>query len=267
MPHISSCQQVDPFVRANIYLICQRARVWLRLNPENEVDQELFNNFITFAYHGHAQWLRKTSQASRAGRLRTANDTIFNWLQTNYPSRRIFEDTDHVIYSGSLVNEVPRSLEVSDAGCELNRGTCVECAMPCPTSQDLCENQESQKNDFNWRELFSVVFINRDVGSGVVAIKDLEVGSYLGTVAGIALTKAESDGRHAAGEGRYLFKVARDPSDKIYAIDPLAIGNYSRFFNHSCKPSMHMEHWSVGNKYAIKFYASRAIACVSYQCI
>lgn len=215
------------------------------------------------------------SVSSRPKVLRAANATINNWLRTNYPARQVFENIERVIYSSSLIDVQPSGLVLpdDDCGCSKtnhhcatnncwNRGSNVECALPCPASGALCENQESQR-DFNWRQLFSITFINRDVGAGVVAVRDLEKGSYLGTVVGVALTKAESDERRAQGGGNYLFKVGRDQRDIIHSIDTLAEGNYSRFFNHSCRPNMKMDHWSVGTKYAIKFYASRNIDCVS----
>lgn len=268
---------LDRFVRDNLYLVCQIERVWLRMDPRNDMERELLEKFIVYAYRSRQAWYNNSTASSRPKLLRAATATIQNWLTTNYPTRQVFDNIERVIYSNSLTDVQPRGLEVpdDDCGCRktnrhcatndcCNRGSNVECVLPCPASGELCKNQESQR-DFNWRELFSITLINRDVGAGVVAVRDLEKGSYLGTVVGVALTKAESDERRAQGAGNYLFKVGRDQGDIIHSIDTLEKGNYSRFFNHSCRPNMNMDHWSVGTKYAIKFYASGNIDCVSWK--
>lgn len=259
---VSTAEKVDAFVRENIFLILQRKYRWIYEDSAIELEQELFEKFVVFAFKSEKNWLKKTAKATRPKIKHDFDNAISSWLKIHYKGAVHFTFTNDIIDQLQVEQEEQSVYDrcFCNEGCGdacINRQMCYECDEMCP-SGETCRNREAQVS-FDWKTSVQVLFVSDNVGAGVFSKKQLPGDTYLGYVSGIAVTLEGQNERLSTGVGDYMFKVASSKNEKTQAIDPRLFGNHTRFLNHSCSPNCRVEIWVVAGRKIAKIFTERVI--------
>ena len=261
---ISTIEEVDCFVRSNIFWVTQRKSRWIYPESSDPTDKFLFDRYIEYTFKTTAAWKKSLSKEKQKIFARDFDNAILNWLRKYYPTRVDFVYGEVVYYEDGLPEKTPDIIDPVKCNCTNdcvedceNRVLEVECGFNCPSGEN-CKNMEAQK-PFNWQNIISVEYINKDKGAGVFAKEDIPGGAYLGVVSGFALSFTKTRKVIAEGGGNYLFSGKDSNRSVISTINPHKYGNHTRFFNHSCSPNTQPCRWSSAGRWVIKFYAQKLI--------
>lgn len=266
---ITTISEVDKFVRDNIFLIAQRKYRWIYLDSETPTEIILFTKFIEYAFKSIANWKKRVSKKQRRPWVNHFNCAIRNWLVKYYPSRSEFVYGEEVLYEEDLCsNASSQGIQPVACACKDNCATAcpnrwleVECDSKCQSGSS-CTNKEAQ-TPFDWQTIIDARYISKEIGVGLFAKTDIQEGTYLGHVAGFALTAAKTAKAIADGEGRYLFSWRELGTSFVRTINTHKYGNHTRFLNHSSAPNTQPQQWLSVGRMVIKFYAQRLIRKVS----
>lgn len=260
---ISSYKKVDDFVRKNLFWIAQRDHRWLYPESQNPTEKILFEKYIQYTFKTVKTWRKKLSEADRWIYARRFDAAIRTWLEKYYPTRTRFVYGEEVFYDGQKENE-DDIIEPYECLCEdnciafcPNRAMDVECDNRC-RSGDSCLNKEGQQ-PFDWQSLLAVKYVNKKTGAGLFALRDIAQDTYLGRVAGFALSKDGTSQVIAGGGGSYLFNVSEKSQSLVVSINPHRYGNHLRFVNHHCAPNSAPFRSISQGRMIIKFYSLRTI--------
>lgn len=264
--NVTRIDQVDGFVRDNIYQIMQKKYTWITLEPKDTIQEELYGKYIGKFFKTEKMFKKKTK---RKLKIKAFNDAIKNWLKSKKKYGLPFSHVNQNIRRRTRKKRNRRRRNIytphpCDEDCNVdyccpNIVALMECGDSCK-SPSKCNNQSSQK-PFNFNTKIDVCFINKKVGIGLRAKTHFPKGEFLGTVFGECLSKAEMTRRVNNGSSDYIFKigVANEP---IWAIDPKHFGNHLRFMNHSCEPNCEANSWIVEGRYEIMLHTDRAVSKV-----
>lgn len=121
----------------------------------------------------------------------------------------------------------------------INQGTAIyECNQSCECGT-RCKNRVVQRG----RKIPLQVYKTKGKGWGVRSLQDIPKGTFIEEYIGEVITVEEGDNRGVVYDKlgcSYLFDMdfAQSELPTKYVIDSYALGNVSRFFNHSCSPNL-----------------------------
>lgn len=121
----------------------------------------------------------------------------------------------------------------------INQGTAIyECNQSCECGA-RCKNRVVQRG----RKIPLQVYKTKGKGWGVRSLQDIPKGTFIEEYIGEVITVEEGDSRGVVYDKlgcSYLFDMdfAQSELPTKYVIDSYALGNVSRFFNHSCSPNL-----------------------------
>ncbi|KAG1112178.1 hypothetical protein G6F42_014815 [Rhizopus arrhizus] len=121
----------------------------------------------------------------------------------------------------------------------INQGTAIyECNQSCECG-NRCKNRVVQRG----RKIPLQVYKTKDKGWGVRSLQDIPKGTFIEEYIGEVISVEEGDRRGVVYDRlgcSYLFDMdfAQSELPTRYVIDSYALGNVSRFFNHSCSPNL-----------------------------
>lgn len=243
------------------------------MDSPNLLDQQLFDAFISSSgFSSKGNFMRKFSKVGRTRVLKNFDISIRRWLDEKYPSHKQFYLTDSIIYefdrklqrltdsAGGKEIQLKRKIPKDCDGKQLEL---IECGDEC--KRPNCDNKDVSCGEFDWQKLMYLVYEGPKVGAGIRSLVPMQRLTFLGHVAGEAVTHLEMARRRKIPERwTYLFLVSEDSSQSLVAaIDPFFYGNHTRFFNHSCDPNCMFELWLVKGKWVVKFFTSRRVKAVS----
>lgn len=146
----------------------------------------------------------------------------------------------------------------------INQGTAIyECNLACECGPK-CTNRVVQRG----REIPLQVFKTKSKGWGVRTSQAIPKGTFIEEYVGEVITVEEGDARGVVYDKlgcSYLFDMdfAQSELPTKYVIDSFALGNVSRFFNHSCSPNLEVYavfYDSADNQmHRLAFFAKRDI--------
>ncbi|RCH77505.1 hypothetical protein CU098_004270, partial [Rhizopus stolonifer] len=147
----------------------------------------------------------------------------------------------------------------------IDQGTAIyECNQACECDASKCNNRVVQKG----RQIPLQVFKTPNKGWGVRSMSHIRKGSFVEEYIGEVITVEEGDTRGLIYDKlgcSYLFDMdfAQSELPTKHVIDSYALGNVSRFFNHSCSPNLEVYavfYDSADNQmHRLAFFAKRDI--------
>ncbi|KAL0145814.1 histone H3 methyltransferase Clr4 [Mucor lusitanicus] len=126
-----------------------------------------------------------------------------------------------------------------DGRLTISQGTAIyECNQSCECGA-RCKNRVVQRG----RKIPLQVYKTKGKGWGVQSLQDIPKGTFIEEYIGEVITVEEGDNRGVVYDVlgcSYLFDMDFAQSELLtkYVIDSYALGNVSRFFNHSCSPNL-----------------------------
>lgn len=147
----------------------------------------------------------------------------------------------------------------------LNRSLNVECSEEtCRfAATGECRNQRiGRKLQAPFR-----VFRTEGRGWGLMAVEDVEVGTFVSEYVGEVIDDEEVARRlwlakEEEGAGADFYMVEAMGA----TVDARFLGNESRFLNHSCDPNCRLEKWNVGGCYRLGIFAIKPIPAGAEYC-
>ncbi|KAI8367857.1 hypothetical protein EDC96DRAFT_506313 [Choanephora cucurbitarum] len=154
----------------------------------------------------------------------------------------------------------------------IDQGTPIyECNQACECNKNICGNRIVQKG----RQVPLQVFKTPTKGWGVRSMSFIPKGTFVDEYIGEVITVEEGDKRGVIYDRlgcSYLFDMdfAQSELPTKYVIDSFALGNVSRFFNHSCSPNLEVYavfYDSADNQmHRLAFFAKRDIQLYEELC-
>lgn len=196
IPNRMPALKTSEFMREFIYEILQvDSGRWIINDPRDRVRQKLLAVYIDKHFKDYTTWTKKWSKKDRKAHSSAFNTSIFGWLKKEYKPwvTASFQHVDSIVGPTDVLGSIyHKAGNLTDHICNkagfncgnnrcANRKIFLEWSDSCKSSP--CRNKESREA-FNWREFMLVTLINDDKGIGVVAVKDLPKGLYLGPVTG-----------------------------------------------------------------------------------
>ena len=131
-----------------------------------------------------------------------------------------------------------------------------ECGSRC--SCKVCKNRALGEN------ASKKTYIGRSTveGFGLFAAEDIKRDDFVLEYTGEVITNAEAERRGHFYEKKqvsYLFDVSSRDGDVHHTVDAMAMGNNSRFANHSSQPNIKAKILNVNGVQRVGFYALRDI--------
>lgn len=257
--------ELKDFVPNNIYLIMQKDHGWISENSDDPIQEKLFDLYVQHKWKRKETYNKKIAKGSRNLLAREFNDAIRYWLEKNYKYKESFVHIDKNIYldmdlqraAKNIGDPIPCDNDCGENSPCFNVTAYMECDDTCRSSNKCC-NQEAQL-PFDISSVMEVFYINKDVGVGVRAKRDLREHEFLGIFAGVYLNKADHAQRKRT-KCQYTIDIGADGRRfPVQAIDPRYYGNQTRFINHSCNPNCETMSWIVAREWVVKVRAKKTI--------
>jgi hypothetical protein len=126
----------------------------------------------------------------------------------------------------------------------------IECDNTICSIKGNCKNRRIQNS--------STVELKRievpKIGFGVAAVKDIKKATFICEYIGEVISKETLQARQNRSRDAYVM----DLYDGRY-VDGFQFGNMSRYFNHTCKPNMYAEEWTVMGLPRVALYSNKAV--------